>query len=101
MATACSSIIPGTMRAAIAWIAWRVAVRARSMPSPEKARPTRSAALAGALYTSAGVTAGIDLSLYLLGRDHGAELALKVAERLVVFTQRAGGQSQFSPFLTT
>ncbi|MBJ7373677.1 MULTISPECIES: GlxA family transcriptional regulator [Pseudomonas] len=54
----------------------------------------------GALYTSAGVTAGIDLSLYLLARDHGAEVALSVAKRLVVFTQRSGGQSQFSPFLT-
>lgn len=52
------------------------------------------------LYTSAGVTAGIDLSLYLLGRDHGPEVALSVAKRLVVFTQRSGGQSQFSPFLT-
>ncbi|WP_085580994.1 MULTISPECIES: GlxA family transcriptional regulator [unclassified Pseudomonas] len=54
----------------------------------------------GALYTSAGVTAGIDLTLYLLARDHGADVALNVAKRLVVFTQRAGGQSQFSPFLT-
>ena len=54
----------------------------------------------GKLYTSAGVTAGIDLSLYLLGRDHGPEVALSVAKRLVVFTQRSGGQSQFSPFLT-
>ncbi|RON47432.1 AraC family transcriptional regulator [Pseudomonas frederiksbergensis] len=54
----------------------------------------------GELYTSAGVTAGIDLSLYLLGRDHGPEVALSVAKRLVVFTQRSGGQSQFSPFLT-
>ncbi|MDB5992186.1 MAG: araC family transcriptional regulator [Herbaspirillum sp.] len=54
----------------------------------------------GALYTSAGVTAGIDLSLYLLAQDHGAEVALNVAKRLVVFTQRAGGQSQFSPYLT-
>jgi transcriptional regulator GlxA family with amidase domain len=52
------------------------------------------------LYTSAGVTAGIDLSLFLLGRDHGPEVALSVAKRLVVFTQRSGGQSQFSPFLT-
>lgn len=51
------------------------------------------------LYTSAGVTAGIDLSLYLLAQDHGAQVALSVAKRLVVFTQRAGGQSQFSPFL--
>ena len=54
----------------------------------------------GNLVTSAGVTAGIDLSLYLLARDHGPDLALNVARRLVVFTQRAGGQSQFSPFLT-
>lgn len=54
----------------------------------------------GPLYTSAGVTAGIDLSLYLLAQDHGPEVALNVAKRLVVFTQRSGGQSQFSPFLT-
>lgn len=54
----------------------------------------------GALYTSAGVTAGIDLSLYLLAQHHGPEVALNVARRLVVFTQRSGGQSQFSPFLT-
>ena len=52
------------------------------------------------LFTSAGVTAGIDLSLYLLAQDHGPEVALSVAKRLVVFTQRSGGQSQFSPFLT-
>ncbi|WMD19871.1 DJ-1/PfpI family protein [Achromobacter seleniivolatilans] len=54
----------------------------------------------GRLHTSAGVTAGIDLALYLLAQDHGPEVALNVAKRLVVFTQRAGGQSQFSPFLT-
>jgi transcriptional regulator GlxA family with amidase domain len=54
----------------------------------------------GNVYTSAGVTAGIDLSLYLLFEDHGAELSLNVAKRLVVFTQRSGGQSQFSPYLT-
>ncbi|CAH0177409.1 HTH-type transcriptional regulator CdhR [Massilia sp. Bi118] len=53
----------------------------------------------GQVYTSAGVTAGIDMSLYLLYEDHGAELSLNVAKRLVVFTQRSGGQSQFSPFL--
>ena len=52
------------------------------------------------LFTSAGVTAGIDLSLHLLAQDHGPEVALSVAKRLVVFTQRSGGQSQFSPFLT-
>jgi len=54
----------------------------------------------GALVTSAGGTAGIDLSLYLLAQDHGGGVALNVAKRLVVFTQRSGGQSQFSPYLT-
>lgn len=54
----------------------------------------------GELVSSAGVTAGIDLSLYLIARDHGPDLALNVARRLVVFVQRAGGQSQFSPYLT-
>lgn len=54
----------------------------------------------GKLVTSAGVTAGIDMSLYLLAREHGRELALNVAKRLLLFSHRAGGQSQFSPFLT-
>jgi transcriptional regulator GlxA family with amidase domain len=52
------------------------------------------------LVTSAGVTAGIDLSLALVAEDHGAQVALSVAKRLVVFAQRQGGQSQFSPYLT-
>lgn len=50
----------------------------------------------GAVWTSAGVTAGIDLSLALVEEDYGAELALVVARHLVVFVRRAGGQSQFS-----
>ncbi|REG51265.1 transcriptional regulator GlxA family with amidase domain [Paraburkholderia sp. BL6669N2] len=54
----------------------------------------------GQLVTSAGVTAGIDLSLALVAEDHGPYTALAVAKRLVVFAQRQGGQSQFSPYLT-
>ncbi|THK34099.1 GlxA family transcriptional regulator [Ensifer sp. MPMI2T] len=54
----------------------------------------------GRLITSAGVTAGIDLALALVGQRHGADTALKVAKRLVVVAQRQGGQSQFSPYLT-
>jgi transcriptional regulator GlxA family with amidase domain len=50
----------------------------------------------GAITTSAGVTAGIDLALALVEDDHGAELARTVARWLVVFLQRPGGQSQFS-----
>jgi len=51
------------------------------------------------LVTSAGVTAGIDLSLALVGEDHGAAVALACAKGLVVVAQRQGGQSQFSPLL--
>jgi transcriptional regulator GlxA family with amidase domain len=54
----------------------------------------------GRLITAAGATAGIDLGLALVGQRHGAEMALKVAKRLVVVAQRQGGQSQFSPYLT-
>lgn len=53
----------------------------------------------GALYTSAGVTAGIDLALKLIEDDQGRDIALKVARRLVVFLKRPGGQSQFSAHL--
>ena len=53
----------------------------------------------GALVTSAGVTAGIDLALALVGEDHGDAVALACAKRLVVVAQRQGGQSQFSPLL--
>ncbi|EPE97175.1 GlxA family transcriptional regulator [Rhizobium grahamii] len=54
----------------------------------------------GRLVTSAGVTAGIDLALALVGERHGSRIALMVAKRLVVVAQRQGGQSQFSPYLT-
>jgi transcriptional regulator GlxA family with amidase domain len=53
----------------------------------------------GRLMTSAGVTAGIDLSLALVAEHHGPKVALAVAKQLVVVAQRRGGQSQFSPFL--
>jgi transcriptional regulator GlxA family with amidase domain len=47
-------------------------------------------------WTSAGITAGIDLALALVEADHGAELAHEVAAWLVVFARRPGGQAQFS-----
>ena len=50
----------------------------------------------GALWTSAGVTAGIDLALALVEEDFGHALALEVARDLVVYLKRPGGQSQFS-----
>lgn len=51
------------------------------------------------IYTSAGVTAGIDLALALVEEDLGASVALQVARMMVVFLQRSGGQSQFSATL--
>lgn len=53
----------------------------------------------GDVWTSAGVTAGIDLALALIETDHGRAVALAVARRHVVFPIRPGGQSQFSPGL--
>jgi transcriptional regulator GlxA family with amidase domain len=50
----------------------------------------------GNVYTSAGVTAGIDLALALVEEDHGRRVALGVARELVMFLRRPGGQSQFS-----
>ena len=50
----------------------------------------------GQFYTSAGVTAGIDLSLALIEEDYGAKVALAVARELVVYLKRAGGQGQYS-----
>jgi len=53
----------------------------------------------GTIYTTAGVTAGIDLSLLMIEEDFGKRHAIDVAKYLVVYLRRAGGQSQFSPLL--
>ncbi|WP_350347630.1 GlxA family transcriptional regulator [Agromyces sp. G08B096] len=50
----------------------------------------------GDVATSAGVAAGIDLALALVEDDHGADVARRVAQGLLVYLQRSGGQSQFS-----
>jgi transcriptional regulator GlxA family with amidase domain len=50
----------------------------------------------GAFYTSAGITAGIDLALALIEEDHGPGVALAVARELVVYLKRPGGQAQYS-----
>jgi transcriptional regulator GlxA family with amidase domain len=54
----------------------------------------------GPIWTSAGVTSGIDLSLALVEEDLGRALALSVARQLVVFLKRPGGQAQFSAALS-
>jgi len=50
----------------------------------------------GNLYTTAGISAGIDLALALVEEDHGRDFALAIARYLVLFLKRSGGQAQFS-----
>lgn len=54
----------------------------------------------GCVYTSAGITAGIDLSLALVEEDHGHAAALRIARFLVMFLVRPGGQAQYSHMLS-
>ena len=64
----------------------------------DPARRTRAQRLPE-IWTSAGMTAGIDLCLALISHDHGDDLAREVARHLVVERRRPGGQSQFSTLL--
>lgn len=68
---------------------------ARQFPSI-RLEPDRIWVRDGTTWTSAGVTAGIDLALAMIEEDLGAPLAAKIARRLVVYMRRSGGQSQFS-----
>jgi transcriptional regulator GlxA family with amidase domain len=61
--------------------------------------PDRIFVQQGQLWTSAGVTAGIDLSLALIGEDLGEAVAHRTAQHMVVYHRRPGGQSQFSALL--
>ncbi len=78
---------------------WQHAAELAARYPAAKVEPDQIYVKDGPLYTSAGVTAGIDLALRLVEEDHGRELALTVARRLVVFLKRPGGQSQFSAHL--
>jgi transcriptional regulator GlxA family with amidase domain len=53
----------------------------------------------GRVWTSAGITTGIDMALAIVERDHGAALATSIARRLVLHGRRAGHQSQFSALM--
>jgi transcriptional regulator GlxA family with amidase domain len=53
----------------------------------------------GMIWSSAGITAGIDLSLALIGADEGEPIARRTAQQLVVYHRRPGGQSQFSALI--
>jgi transcriptional regulator GlxA family with amidase domain len=76
--------------------------RSRSFPKlfPRvKFEPDRIWVRDGKFWTSAGITAGIDLALALIADDLGEDIALRTAQELVVYRRRPGGQSQFSALL--
>ncbi|MBR0642711.1 GlxA family transcriptional regulator [Plastoroseomonas hellenica] len=75
---------------------WRVARELQQRHPAVRVEPDRIFISDGPIWSSAGITAGIDLALALIEVDHGAELARAVARELVVHHRRSGGQSQFS-----
>jgi len=76
----------------------RAAEFARAYPRV-RVEPDRIFIRDGALWTSAGITAGIDLALALIAEDLGEAIAKRAAQQLVVYYRRPGGQSQFSALL--
>ena len=64
-----------------------------------KLEPDRIFVRDGDIWTSAGISAGIDLSLAMVAEDYGDEIAQKTARQLVLYHRRSGGQSQFSSLL--
>lgn len=64
-----------------------------------KLEPDRIFVRDGNIWSSAGITAGIDLALSLVAEDFGEEVAQKTARQLVLYHRRSGGQSQFSSLL--
>jgi transcriptional regulator GlxA family with amidase domain len=75
---------------------WRHATTLRDRYPLVDVQPDAIFVRSDSTFTSAGVTAGIDLALALVENDYGQEIARDVARELVVFLQRPGGQSQFS-----
>lgn len=75
---------------------WRHAARLQREYPAIRVEADRIFCRDGNVWTSAGITAGIDLALALIEEDHGFEIAKGVAQHLVVYHRRHGGQSQFA-----
>jgi len=75
---------------------WSACARLRERYPAVEVEPDTIFVRDESVYTSAGVTAGMDLALALVEEDHGRDVALQVARELVMFLRRPGGQSQFS-----
>jgi transcriptional regulator GlxA family with amidase domain len=78
---------------------WRYCPRLQDSFPNIRVEPNAIFVKDGRVWSSAGVSAGIDLALAMVEEDFGHTIALDVARRLVVFLKRPGGQSQFSTVL--
>ncbi len=78
---------------------WRLARELQARFPAVKVEEDRIFIIDGAIWTSAGATAGIDLALAMVEKDFGGDVARRVAKSLVVYHRRAGGQSQHSALL--
>ncbi len=78
---------------------WSVSQRLSREYPDVKTEPDKIFIKNGKIYTSGGVTAGIDLALSMVEEDYDRKTALYIAKMLVIFIKRQGGQSQFSSHL--
>jgi transcriptional regulator GlxA family with amidase domain len=78
---------------------WRRAALLQRLYPDAKVEPDSIWTKDGAIWTSAGVSAGIDLALAMIHEDLGADIAKAAAREMVVYAQRPGGQSQHSAML--
>jgi transcriptional regulator GlxA family with amidase domain len=78
---------------------WRYAPRLARLYPTVSVEPDRIHVRDGKVWTSAGVTAGIDLALAMIGEDLGEDVATAVAREMVVYAKRPGGQAQHSALL--
>ena len=89
----------GLLDGAVATTHWNAADEFRRRYPRVALEADRIFTRSGPIWTSAGITAGIDLALALIAQDYGERLARETARMLVVFHRRPGGQSQFSAVL--
>jgi transcriptional regulator GlxA family with amidase domain len=78
---------------------WQYARRLQARYPKVRMEEDRIFIIDGSIWTSAGMSAGVDLALGMVEKDLGPELARSVAQKLVVYHRRAGGQSQHSALL--
>jgi transcriptional regulator GlxA family with amidase domain len=89
----------GLLNGGLATTHWERCAELKRRYPQVRVEPDRIFVQSGKIWTSAGVTAGIDLALALIGEDLGEDVARRTAQDLVVYHRRPGGQSQFSALI--